>query len=62
LPKTEGEAAAELSQSTIRLHKTANWCEIDADCWAMREGMCGQNPTIATNKQAIERPRDRVPR
>jgi integrase len=28
--------------------------------WAMREGMCGQNPTIATNKQAIERPRDRV--
>jgi integrase len=28
--------------------------------WAMREGLCEANPTIATNQQADEEPRERV--
>jgi integrase len=28
--------------------------------WAMREGLCDNNPTIATNQQADEEPRERV--
>jgi integrase len=28
--------------------------------WAMRQGLCDGNPTIATNKQADEEPRERV--